>query len=116
MNMNTTVKIGQKINDFEIKKFLKSSDYNKTESYLVSTEGDKKGLLKLYINSEDNDVPFEKQVCENFVGCDSLPQLLDSGIISIDEKKYHYTIVENIEGKWLYEFIMKEIADKIFEK
>ena len=106
--MNATLKIGQRIDNFKIKKFLKSSAYNKTESYLVANEDDRKGILKLYLNNDDDDEPFEKQMCKKFVGCDSLPQLLDSGIISIDEKKYHYTIVENIEGKWLHEFIMKE--------
>ena len=85
--MNATLKIGQRIDNFKIKKFLKSSAYNKTESYLVANEDDRKGILKLYLNNDDDDEPFEKQMCKKFVGCDSLPQLLDSGIISIDEKK-----------------------------
>ena len=105
--MGATLKIGQQVYDFEVEKFIESSDYNNTESYLVFDKDGNKGVLKLYTNDND-DVPFEKQVCEKFVEGVSMPKLLDSGIISIDKEKYHYTIVEYINGKWLYEFIMKE--------
>ncbi|MBR5778173.1 MAG: AAA family ATPase [Bacteroidales bacterium] len=106
--MNTTLEIGQQVYDFEVEKFIESSDYNNTESYLVFNKDGNKGILKLYKNNNDNEIPFEKQVCSMIEEGMPLPQLLDSGIISINKKKYHYTIVEYINGKWLYEFIMRE--------
>ena len=46
--MNATLNIGQKIDGYSVEKFVKTSADGSTESYLVSDNEGKRGLMKLY--------------------------------------------------------------------
>lgn len=46
--MNATLSIGQKVGDFCVEEFVKTSSDNRGESYFVSDKDGRKALMKLY--------------------------------------------------------------------
>ena len=102
--MNTTLNIGQKIDGYSVEKFVKTSADGSTESYLVSDNEGKRGLMKLYaFNTSQHSIEFKAK--NVFAISSSLISMSADGCIQLNGTDYRYCVREFIDGKRLSDLI-----------
>ena len=102
--MNATLNIGQKIDGYSVEKFVKTSADGSTESYLVSDNEGKRGLMKLYtFNTSQHTIEFNAN--NVFANSSSLIPMTAEGCIQLNGTGYRYCVREFIDGKRLSDLI-----------
>ena len=102
--MNATLNIGQKIDGYSVEKFVKTSADGSTESYLVSDNEGKRGLMKLYaFNTSQHSIEFKAK--NVFANSSSLISMSADGCIQLNGTDYRYCVREFIDGKRLSDLI-----------
>lgn len=102
--MNATLNIGQKIDGYSVEKFIKTSVDGSTESYLVSDNEGKKGMMKLY-TFNTSQLTLECDVKDVFVNSSSLIPITANGNIQLNGTDYRYYVREFLDGKRLSDLI-----------
>ncbi len=102
--MNATLNIGQKIDGYNIEKFVKTSADGSTESYLVSDNNGKRGLMKLFtVKTSQHSIEFDAK--DVFANSSSLIPMTANGCIQLNGTDYRYCVRECIDGKRLSDLI-----------
>ncbi|MBQ2980163.1 MAG: AAA family ATPase [Bacteroidaceae bacterium] len=102
--MNATLSIGQKVGDFCVEEFVKTSSDNRGESYFVSDKDGRKALMKLYAADAESHT-LECEVNTVLSINSAFVPMVAVGDIEHNGVAFRYIVREYVEGERLSEIV-----------
>lgn len=102
--MAPTLKIGQKIEGFQVQEYCKTYGVNNAESYIVTDKKGRTAIMKIIIDGCSS-VEFADSTRKLMKRMYSMPKLIRYGIVNIDSIDYRFMVRELSDGIRLSEFL-----------
>lgn len=102
--MTPTLKIGQKIEGFQVQEYCKTYGVNNAESYIVTDKKGRTAIMKIIIDG-CNSVEFADSTRKVMKRMYNMPKIIKYGIVNIDCIDYKFMVRELNDGVRLSEFL-----------